>query len=67
MTRGRHVCAKPKTDHTYSPEWSGVSYAKHCPKGCQCPECGERLHLESGNHYCPRCDDYVASDRGHIG
>jgi len=57
--KGRHICTKSKNDPTYSAQWSGVSYAPHCKQGCLCPKCGERLHAESGEHYCPRCDDYV--------
>jgi hypothetical protein len=56
---GRHVCNKSKSDSTYSPKWSGVSNTGHCSRHCTCPKCGERLHNEEGNHYCPRCDDYV--------
>jgi hypothetical protein len=57
---GKHITTKKVTDPTYSKEWSGVSYAPHCKKGCTCPKCGEKLHNENGNHYCPQCDDYVA-------
>ena len=54
----RHECTRPSSDPTFSPEWSGVTGAPHCFRGCVC-SCGEELHLEDGNHYCPRCDDYV--------
>lgn len=37
--------------------WSGVSYAPHC-RYCVCPDCGEKLHKEAGEHYCPCCDDF---------
>lgn len=57
--KGRHTTTKKETDSTFSKEWSGVSYAPHCKKGCTCPKCGERLHAECGEHYCPRCDDFV--------
>lgn len=40
-------------------EWSGVSYAPHCSNGCQCSYCGELLHIEGSDHYCPACDEYV--------
>lgn len=56
MTIGRHKCNKPKNDPTYNKEWSGVSYAKH--SRYICPDCGETLHDEDENYYCPRCDDY---------
>jgi hypothetical protein len=56
---GRHITTKSPSDPTYSPEWSGVTYAPHCKAKCTCPKCGERLHNEDGNHYCPKCDDYV--------
>lgn len=59
---GRHVCNKSPNSPTFSKAWSGVSFAPHCKKGCVCPNCGERLHAESGNHYCPRCDDFVTPD-----
>lgn len=59
MAKGKHVCSKSKNDPTYSDQWSGVSYAPHCSKGCVCPKCGEKLHAEAGEHYCPQCDDYV--------
>jgi len=60
MTIGRHPTTKSKTDPTYSAKWSGVSFSPHCSHGCACPICGEKLHAEEGNHYCPRCDDYVS-------
>lgn len=66
MSIGRHKTTKKPTEATYSVQWSGVSYAPHCPRDCRCPKCGTRTHLEAGSHYCPTCDDYVASDRGHI-
>lgn len=56
MGHGRHNCTKPKTDPTYSKEWSGVSFSPHSK--FYCPDCGERLHDEDGNYYCPQCDDY---------
>jgi acetone carboxylase gamma subunit len=56
MGMGRHYTTKSKSDSTYDPQWSGVSYAPHC--GCTCPDCGEELHIESESHYCPRCDDF---------
>ena len=56
---GKHRCTKPVNCSTFDPYWSGRSYAKHCRMGCTCPQCGERLHAEEGEHYCPRCDDYV--------
>ena len=59
MTTGRHKTKKTANSPTYSAQWSGVSYAPHCSKGCTCPKCGERLHAEAGEHYCPVCDDYV--------
>ena len=52
----KHICTKSKNDPTYSKKWSGVSYAPHSEHNC--PDCGERLHDEAGNYYCPRCDDY---------
>ncbi len=55
----RHACSKPSSDPAYSARWSGVSGAPHCRRGCVCPNCGTRLHAESGSHYYPRCDDYV--------
>jgi len=57
--RERHECTKAITDPTFSAEWSGVTGAPHCRRGCVCPNCGERLHAEEGSHYCPQCDDYV--------
>ncbi len=59
---GRHKTTKDPSDPTFSARWSGVSYAPHCSKGCRCPKCSERLHAESGVHYCPRCDDFVRPD-----
>ena len=56
---GKHNCSKSPNSPTYSPQWSGVSYASHCKLGCTCPNCGERLHAEAGEHYCPQCDDFV--------
>lgn len=53
---GRHYCTKSKNDPTYNEKWSGVSNAPHGDYNC--PDCGERLHNESDNYYCPRCDDY---------
>ena len=59
--KGRHPTTKSPTDPTFSKEWSGVSYAKHCNYGCACKDCGERLHLEGHDaHYCPSCDDFKA-------
>jgi len=54
--QGRHACNKRKDDPTYSPQWSGVSFAPHCCGHCK--DCGGRLHHEGGSHYCPRCDDF---------
>jgi len=61
VTMGRHVTTKKPGDPTYSPQWSGVSWAPHC--GCKCPRCGEQLHKESDSHYCPWCDDFRAGNR----
>mgnify|MGYP003395535152 CR=1 FL=1 len=59
MANGRHKTTKSPTDPTYSKEWSGVSYTPHCPSGCVCPACDQRLHLEGHSaHYCPVCDDF---------
>lgn len=59
MAHGKHRCNKSKNDPTYSAQWSGVSYAPHCPNGCKCGKCGSELHLEGhGAHYCPACDDF---------
>jgi len=56
---GRHRTKRSKNDPCYSAEWSGVSYAPHCPDDCHCPDCNERLHLEGfDTHYCPYCDDF---------
>ena len=60
MSHGKHKCNKPATSPTYSQQWSGVSYARHCPHGCRCSKCDALLHLEGGSHYCPGCDDFVA-------
>ena len=60
----RHECRKPKTDPTYSAEWSGVSGAPHCNAGGRCLDCGERLHHEGGSHYCPGCDEYKPRPAG---
>lgn len=60
--KGRHPCNKPKTDPTYSAQWSGVSYAPHC--NGKCKDCGEQLHHEGGSHYCPRCDDFKPRPEG---
>ncbi len=54
---GRHETTKKRTDPTFSAEWSGVSRATHAPYNHVL--CGEQLHDENGNMYCPRCDDYV--------
>lgn len=51
MTHGKHQTRKSTSDPTYNAQWSGVSYAPHCPSRCTCPDCGERLHLEGGSHY----------------
>jgi hypothetical protein len=65
MAHGRHKTTTKPGDRAYSPEWSGVSYAPHCPFGCTCPDCGEPLHLEGhDSHYCPVCDDFKPSRRG---
>jgi hypothetical protein len=58
MTSGRHECNKPKTSQTYSKQWSGVTYAP-AAKGRKCSQCGKHVHKESGEYYCPHCDDYV--------
>lgn len=58
MTMGRHICNKSKSDPTYDPKWSGVSRAPHT--GRLHKNCGTETHLEAGEHYCPRCDDYVS-------
>jgi len=64
MTNGRHFTVKKKSDPTYDPRWSGVSYAEHCSYGCFCPIDGEQLHLEGHDaHYCPRCDDFRAPSK----
>jgi hypothetical protein len=54
---GRHPTTKSPSDPTFSKEWSGVSYAPHA-KGKVCPDCGEALHKEGDNFYCPSCDAY---------
>lgn len=56
MATGKHKTTKSKKDPTYNKEWSGVSFAPHSMYNC--PDCGERLHDEDGNYYCPVCDDY---------
>ena len=56
MTIGKHTTTKNPKSPTYSKKWSGVSYAPH--SNHKCPDCGERLHKESDNLYCPRCDDF---------
>ena len=56
---GRHATTKKPTDPTFDTQWSGVSYAPHCIRGCACSRCGEPLHAESHEHYCPCCDDFV--------
>lgn len=59
MGIGRHYCTKSVNSPTYDKQWSGVSYAPHCPHGCTCPDCGYELHLEGHDtHYCPCCDDF---------
>ena len=55
--RGRHTTTKQPTDPTFSPQWSGVTFAPTC-KYSHCPVCGGHTHHEGGSHYCPRCDDY---------
>ena len=61
MSHGRHTTIRKPTDQCYSAQWSGVSYAPHCPSGCKCAACGENLHLEGHDaHYCPHCDDFRA-------
>ena len=63
--KGGHATTKRSTSSTYSAEWSGVSYAPHCPDRCKCPDCGELLHLEGhGTHYCPICDDFKSWAKG---
>lgn len=59
MSIGRHITKKKPGDSTYSPQWSGVSYAPHCKNKCKCPNCYTLLHKESGEHYCPYCDNFV--------
>lgn len=54
----RYKTNKPKTDPTYSPEWSGVTGAPKA-KGKACAKCGGPVHKESDSYYCPACDDYV--------
>ena len=56
--QGRHETVKKPGDSTYSAEWSGVSYAPHA-RGKVCPACGEQVHSEAGEYYCPKCDNYV--------
>lgn len=56
--KGRHECSKPKTDSTFSAQWSGVTFAPEC-RYSKCPKCGGHTHHEGGSHYCPKCDDYV--------
>lgn len=58
MATGRHTCRKSKSDPTYSPLWSGVTYAPTA-HGKKCPNCGKHVHWEAGEYYCPYCDDYV--------
>ena len=58
MATRRHECNKSKTHPTYSKEWSGVTYAP-AAKGRKCSQCGKHVHKESGEYYCPHCDDYV--------
>ena len=57
--QGRHKTTKSQKDSTFSPEWSGVTYAPEC-KYSHCPKCGGHTHHEAGSHYCPACDDYVS-------
>lgn len=65
MAHGKHKTIKKPSDPTYSAQWSGVSYAPHCSHGCQCPKCGELLHLEGHDtHYCPVCDDFQPAEKG---
>ncbi len=59
---GRHQTTKDPSDPTFSARWSGVSNAPHCLRRCICPRCSEPLHAEAGEHYCPRCDDFVRPD-----
>lgn len=54
----RYPTTKKPTDPTYNAQWSGVTGAPKCPKGCTCPDCGGALHIEGDSHYCPSCDDY---------
>lgn len=61
MGMGRHETNKRPTDSTFSPSWSGVSYAPHCKGHCAC---GEQLHHEGDCHYCPRCDDFKPRPEG---
>jgi len=58
MGKGRHQTRKQPIDPGYSSEWSGVSYAPHA-RGKYCPNCGENVHKEAGEFYCPVCDNYV--------
>ncbi len=59
MSKGRHFTDKKPGDPTYSPEWSGVSFAPTA-KDKRCVKCNGHVHLEGDSHYCPKCDDYVA-------
>lgn len=64
MSRGRHKTTKSSWSVTYSPQWSGITFAPHCPNRCTCSVCRERLHIESTEHYCPVCDDFRAGKKG---
>lgn len=51
---------KPKTDPTFSPQWSGRTGAPKC-QGGSCTRCSGPVHHEGDSHYCPGCDDYVSA------
>ena len=64
--KGRHPTTKSPNSSTYSPEWSGVSYAPTA-RGRYCSNCGGHVHREAGEYYCPNCDDYVHTASGEFG